>query len=182
MPGFRAENVPNLKLITTDTKDVFISLDKLNKEGVEIIKDALNHTMSIEEYIANFKIPTKTVYKKKTPFVIENDSDDEDDEIKARKKMNDKDLIDKDLIDKDLVKDLDEVDKVLEVNNNVAKDVIDVVEKDVAVVTNNPVVKQRKKRQTKKLVIKGEKQNKTKKSPPIKKKWLLEDSDDTVIV
>ena len=84
VPGFRPENVPGYKLILADDKSVFISLDKLNSECVERIKEAVNDRVSIEDYLNKFTKPVKTDYKKKKParLIIESDSE----EVKPKNK------------------------------------------------------------------------------------------------
>ena len=78
IPAYRAENIPNFKLIESNDKDVFISLNKLNDECVEKIKEETKNKISIEEYIENFKKPIATKYEKKKPtrLQIESDSDE----------------------------------------------------------------------------------------------------------
>ena len=86
IPGFRPENVPTLKFIQTDKNDIFISLDKLNSECVEKIKEEIDQQITIEDYLKNFTQPIKTKYEKKKPknFIIESDSDEP--VIKPKKK------------------------------------------------------------------------------------------------
>ena len=84
IPGFRPENVPGYKLIVADDGDVFISLNKLDKECVEGIRQSITHKVSIEDYLYNFTKPLTTDYEKKKPnrLVIESDSE----EVKPEKK------------------------------------------------------------------------------------------------
>ena len=89
IPGFRPENVPNLKLIQSDENDVFISLDKLNEECVEKIKEDIDEQVTIEDYLENFIKPIKTQYEKKKParLVIESNSDEPIIKPKKKKKL-----------------------------------------------------------------------------------------------
>ena len=84
IPGFRPENVPGYKLIKTNNDDYFISLDKLDGECVERIRDSIGHKVSIDDYLENFTKPIKTDYEKKKPtrLIIETDSN----EVKPQKK------------------------------------------------------------------------------------------------
>ena len=87
IPGFRPENVPNYKLIKSDKGDVFISLETLNNDYDKRIEDSIEHKISIEEYLEDFVIPTKTVYEKKKPqrLLIESDSDSEEKKEKPKR-------------------------------------------------------------------------------------------------
>ena len=78
IPGFRPENVPTLKFIKSDENDIFISLDKLNRECVEKIKEDIDEQITIEDYLKKFTKPIKTQYEKKKPktFIIESDIDE----------------------------------------------------------------------------------------------------------
>jgi len=91
IPGYRAENIPNLKLIESNDGDIFISLNKLNDECVEKIQTEINNKESLDEYIENFKKPIATTYEKKKPARLQIDSDVEDDEpIKNKNKTDNK--------------------------------------------------------------------------------------------
>ena len=92
IPGFRPENVPGYKLIQSNKGDIFISLDKLNSEGIEKIDDAFRNKISIEQYLSEFVVPIKTVYPLKKPqkLVIESDDEEEAEKkkvIKPKKKL-----------------------------------------------------------------------------------------------
>jgi hypothetical protein len=92
LPGFRPENVPNLKIIKSNNGDVFISLEVISEECFANIEIALRNTISIEDYLKTFIMPPKTTYKKKVPLLIE--SDNEDDEIKPKEvKQTEKNII-----------------------------------------------------------------------------------------
>ena len=99
IPGYRAENVPSFKLITSNEGDVFISLNKLNEECVEKIKEAIQSQKTIEKYLEEFQKPLATVYEKKKPIriQIESDSDDIDNKpvkpVKPVKSIQKKNLI-----------------------------------------------------------------------------------------
>jgi hypothetical protein len=72
LPGFRPENVPNYKFIQSDTNDIFISLDKLNADCLESLRNEMNRSISIETFLENFSKPvTKYEKKKPTKLVIE---------------------------------------------------------------------------------------------------------------
>jgi len=85
IPGLRAENVPNYKLIKSDKGDVFISLDKLNEECIGNIEKSLRDKFSIEEYLEGFVMPTKTEYEKKKPGRLLIDKDSDEKQIKPKK-------------------------------------------------------------------------------------------------
>jgi hypothetical protein len=78
IPGLRPENIPGFKLIQSNEGEVFISLDKLNNNCVERIRNDMAQTSSVENYLKNFTKPTKTKYEKKKPkrLLIESDSED----------------------------------------------------------------------------------------------------------
>ena len=84
IPGFRPENVPNFIIIKSDKGDVFIPLANLNEDCLKNIEDAIENKITIEEYLRNFVLPSKTVYQKKKPLLIE--SDEEEKEVKPKKK------------------------------------------------------------------------------------------------
>jgi hypothetical protein len=73
IPALRTEIVPGYKLIQTNTGDTEISLDKLNDDCVERIREAINTKVSVASYLKSFKKPSAAVYKKKTAFAIEAD-------------------------------------------------------------------------------------------------------------
>ena len=89
IPGFRPENVPNLKLIQSDENDIFISLDKLNDECVEKINQDIDQQITIKDYLENFTKPIKTKYEKKKPvrLLIESNSDEPIVKPKKKKKI-----------------------------------------------------------------------------------------------
>jgi hypothetical protein len=86
LPGLRAENVPNFKIINSDKGDIFISLDKLNKDCLKNVEESIDNNISIEGYLENFVMPKKTTYNKKKPqrLIIEEEKDEK--EIKPKKK------------------------------------------------------------------------------------------------
>ena len=75
LPGFRPENVPNFRIIKSNTGDVFISLKDINKECIDNIENSIKNKISIEEYLENFVMPPKTNYKKKKPLIIDSESE-----------------------------------------------------------------------------------------------------------
>jgi hypothetical protein len=86
IPGFRPENVPNLKIIKSNNKEVFISLKELNENCIENIETAIRNKISIEEYLESFTMPTKTIYEKKKPLLIQNENESEEYILKPKKK------------------------------------------------------------------------------------------------
>jgi len=89
IPGLRPENIPGYKLIQSNIGEVFISLDKLNDNCVERIKDAVTDSISVENYLKNFTKPTKTKYEKKKPkrLIVESDSEEIVEERKKPEKI-----------------------------------------------------------------------------------------------
>jgi hypothetical protein len=85
LPGFRPENVPNFKIVKSDKGDVFISLKELNEECIENIEESIRNKIDIEDYLKNFKMPPKTIYKKKKPLLIQSDSESEELPLKPKK-------------------------------------------------------------------------------------------------
>ena len=77
VPGLRPENVPGYKLIQSDKGEIFISLDELNEDCLEKVKESIDDQVSIEEYLDKFTKPLTTNYEKKKPerLIIESDSD-----------------------------------------------------------------------------------------------------------
>jgi hypothetical protein len=88
IPGFRPENIPNYKLIQSDKNEVFISLDKLNDDCVERIREAISNKISIEEYLEHFTKAATTKYQKKKPkkLIIDGEVDSEE-KPKTKKKI-----------------------------------------------------------------------------------------------
>ena len=86
VPGFRPENIPGYKIVSSNEGDIFISLDKLNDEYVERIYNAFDTSITIETFLQEFTKPKKTTYIKKKPNIIIVDSDSEDEvDIKPKK-------------------------------------------------------------------------------------------------
>ena len=83
IPGFRPENIPNFKIIKSNKGDIFISLKEISEECIDNIQNSIRNKITIEEYLDGFVMPTKTVYEKKKPLLIESDSEPK--EIKAKK-------------------------------------------------------------------------------------------------
>jgi len=77
VPGLRPENVPGYKLIQSEKDEVFISLDELNEECLEKVRESFGDKVSIEDYLDKFTKPLTTNYEKKKPerLIIETDSD-----------------------------------------------------------------------------------------------------------
>jgi hypothetical protein len=84
IPGFRAENIPNFKIIKSNKGDTFISLKEISEECIDTIQNSIRNKITIEEYLDGFVMPTKTVYEKKKPLLIEPDIEPK--EIKEKNK------------------------------------------------------------------------------------------------
>ena len=97
IPGLRSENIPALKIIESNTQDIFISLDKITSEECsEKFFDALRNKFTIEEYLEGFTKNIKTKYAKKKPLLIIEDSDEErvvQEEKKKKKETKKKKLL-----------------------------------------------------------------------------------------
>jgi len=89
IPGFRPENVPGYKLIQSDKEDIFISLDKLDADCSDVIKESIKNKISINTYLYNFVKPLTTNYEKKKPprLIIDSDTGDKKEEKKKQKKL-----------------------------------------------------------------------------------------------
>ena len=87
LPGFRAENVPNFKIIKSNKGEVFISLKEINEECIGNIEESIRNKMDIEYYLDKFTMPTKTIYKKKKPLLIERESDEENEVQRVKSKI-----------------------------------------------------------------------------------------------
>jgi hypothetical protein len=85
IPGLRSENIPSYKLIQSNEGDVFISLEKMNDDGMDKIREAINQKKSIEEYLEHFVKPLKTNYEKKKPKLIQSDELDKERKNKETK-------------------------------------------------------------------------------------------------
>ena len=86
IPAFRPETIPLFRLIMDAKSDVFISLNKLDDSCVDKIHEAIENKVSIEDYLESFTKVTKTIYKKKKPMIIIEDSDSDSDKVKETKK------------------------------------------------------------------------------------------------
>jgi len=86
LPGFRPENVPNFKIVKSNKGDVFISLKEISEDCIENIETTIRNKISIEDYLKSFIMPTKTIYEKKKPLLIQNESDSEEYKLKPKKK------------------------------------------------------------------------------------------------
>ena len=82
IPAFRPETIPLFRLIMDEKSDVFISLNKLDDSCVDKIHGAIENKVSIEDYLAKFTKVTKTIYKKKKPMIIIEDSDSDSEKVK----------------------------------------------------------------------------------------------------
>jgi hypothetical protein len=87
IPAFKAESVPGFKVVEKEDGGIVVSIKKLNEECLDKIRDAIENKMGIKEYLERFTKPKSTVYQKKKPLLIEEDS--ENDEIDKNDK-NDK--------------------------------------------------------------------------------------------
>jgi hypothetical protein len=93
LPGFRAENIPNFKIIQSDKGDVFISLNVIIEECLINIQNAIRNKISIQEYLDEFFMPPKTTYKKKNPLLIEEIDIEKPKDIKKPKKIEEQNKI-----------------------------------------------------------------------------------------
>ena len=73
LPVFKAESIPNFKMVENEEGNYFISINKLNDECLDRIQDAFNEKINIKEYLQEFTKPKKNIYTKKKPLVIEED-------------------------------------------------------------------------------------------------------------
>jgi hypothetical protein len=64
LPGLRDENIPNYKLVQSNTGDVFISL--ANIKCREKIREIIGDSLSVETYLDDFTKHSKTNYQMKT--------------------------------------------------------------------------------------------------------------------
>jgi hypothetical protein len=71
LPAFRYEIIPGYKLIETDKEDIFIEINNLREEGVNILRDAFENKVTIKDYLEKFTKPTTTKYVKKGNLFIE---------------------------------------------------------------------------------------------------------------
>ena len=86
IPGYRPENIPKFKLIESNDRDIFISLNKLNEECVDKIKTEIINKESVEEYIEKFQKPISTTYEKKKPTRLQIESDSQENTNIVKKK------------------------------------------------------------------------------------------------
>ena len=91
IPGFRPENVPGYRLIQNNSREIFISLDQLNKDCQDDIRNSIKNSIPINVYLEHFTKLLKTNYEKKKPIklVIESDTEDkkEDKKVVKNKKI-----------------------------------------------------------------------------------------------
>ena len=90
VPGFRPENIPGYKIVSSDEGEIFISLDKLNDECVERIYNAMDTSITVETFLQEFTKPKKTTYVKKKPIII---IDSESEEVAKPKVQRKKKII-----------------------------------------------------------------------------------------
>ena len=88
LPVFNSESIPNFKIVENDEGSCFISINKLNEECLDRIRDAFVNKKSIKEYLQEFTKPKKNIYNKKKPLIIEEDKEEEEKE--NEKKMEKK--------------------------------------------------------------------------------------------
>lgn len=87
LPAFRSENIPGYKLIETDKEDIFIEINNLREEGIDIIRDAFENKITIKDYLEKFTKPTTTKYVKKGNLFIEEDEENLKPSVKVAKKV-----------------------------------------------------------------------------------------------
>jgi hypothetical protein len=69
LPGFRAEHIPNYKLIQSGDSNIFFSLEEsVNPTYLETINQEVRNQISINDYLINFTKISKTKYIKKVPI------------------------------------------------------------------------------------------------------------------
>jgi hypothetical protein len=69
LPGFRAEHIPNYKLIQSGESNIFFSLEEsVNPTYLETINQEVRNQISINDYLINFTKISKTKYTKKVPI------------------------------------------------------------------------------------------------------------------
>ena len=159
IPGFRPEHVPKFKIIKSDKKEVFISLDVLlDEECLRKIETAIDNKITIEKYLSDFRILKKTAYKKKVCLLVDSDKEEE-----VKLKKNKKKLI---IVDSDKEEEVKPNKKKLIIENSSS---------------NSQGSPSPKSKQTKKDVTKVKTKNKTKRNKGIKQKKLLiiESDSDT---
>jgi hypothetical protein len=83
LPGLRDENIPNYKLVQSDTGDVFISL--ANIKCREKIREIIGDKLYVETYLDDFTKHSKTNYQLKTK--CKDDDLGELEDVKKPKKM-----------------------------------------------------------------------------------------------
>jgi hypothetical protein len=136
LPAFTPENVPNFKIITSPKGDIFIPLKDISEECIYNIQIAIRNKITIEEYLNTFIMPSKKIYKKKKPLLIE--SDNESDEIRQRE-VRQREL------------------------NPMEMDKAVIVEKTTQILPEEIIMKPKRGRPSKKNLIRGGVKNKTKK-------------------
>jgi len=70
VPGLRAENIPGFKIIETDNKEIFISLNNITGKCLNKINKAITNKFTIQSYLQNFN--KQNINKKKQPFITNN--------------------------------------------------------------------------------------------------------------
>ena len=71
LPSFSAERIPDFKYIQNDEGDVFISLDKLNEDCVDKIRNAISRKMTVVDFLKSFIKPTQKRKDTKKQELIE---------------------------------------------------------------------------------------------------------------
>jgi hypothetical protein len=73
LPGLNNEKIPRFKAIISDKDEMFFSLETLKKscDNYSELINAVNNSITIEEYLTGFIKPKKTVYKPKKPQIVE---------------------------------------------------------------------------------------------------------------
>jgi hypothetical protein len=74
VPGLRSDNIPGFRYIESDAGDAFISLSIFKPD--DAIQTGIYTAITIEEYLQTFTKRKTTVYVKKRPLRIEEDSVD----------------------------------------------------------------------------------------------------------
>jgi len=86
LPVFKAESIPIFKMVENEEGNCFISINKLNEECLDRIRDAFDNKKSIKEYLQEFTKPKKNIYMKKKLLIIEEEQEDENEKKIEKKK------------------------------------------------------------------------------------------------
>ena len=135
LPGLRAETIPSLKIIESNTNDVFISISELNSQHTDNIMYAIDNKVTIEDYLNTFVKAKKTIYAKKKPanLVIEyNKEENKGIQIVPKTRTRRKKIEiqnEKQKIEEDLRKEEKEIEKIEDkIKENIEKQIEENIE------------------------------------------------------